>query len=227
MSTPSSRLLLQPDKSSSVAAAPTLSARAAQATTHLAYIALGANLNEPARQIQAAVLALNQLTRSKLLSCSRCYQSAPILSAPSPSLQSTQAMPRQADYINAVAALETQLDAHQLLAALLAIEAQFGRRREAHEAARTLDLDLLLFDQEVIHEPAQSVVAAQDVDNTASSVPSRRNALYLPHPRMHLRAFVLLPLLEIAPDCLIPGRGRADAWRAAVSMQSISLLHSP
>lgn len=108
----------------------------------------------------------------------------------------------QPDFINAVAKLETTLQPHALLDALFAIEAQFGRRRDYHHAPRTLDLDLLLYDAETIASPR----------------------LLLPHPRMHLRAFVLAPLVEIAPECRIPGRGRAAAWLPAVSMQRIEKL---
>jgi len=109
----------------------------------------------------------------------------------------------QPDFINAVAALETTLEPHALLDALFAIEAQFGRRRDYHHAPRTLDLDLLLYEAQTINSPR----------------------LQLPHPRMHLRAFVLAPLVEIAPECRIPGRGRAAAWLPAVSMQHIEKLN--
>ena len=108
----------------------------------------------------------------------------------------------QPDFINAVAALETSLAPQALLATLFAIEAKFGRRRDYRHAPRTLDLDLLLYGAETLDTPE----------------------LQLPHPRMHLRAFVLAPLLEIAPDCAIPGRGTAAAWLPAVSMQSIEKL---
>ncbi len=103
----------------------------------------------------------------------------------------------QPDFINAVAALETSLAPQALLTALFAIEAQFGRRRDYRHAPRTLDLDLLLYESKTFDTPE----------------------LQLPHPRMHLRAFVLAPLVEIAPDCTIPGRGSAAAWLPAVSMQ--------
>ena len=85
---------------------------------------------------------------------------------------------------------------------LFAIESQFGRRRDYHHAPRTLDLDLLLYDDQVIDTPR----------------------LTLPHPRMHLRAFVLAPLVEIAPNCRIPGRGLASAWLPAASRQAIERL---
>jgi 2-amino-4-hydroxy-6-hydroxymethyldihydropteridine diphosphokinase len=93
----------------------------------------------------------------------------------------------QPDFVNAVASVETGLSAHALLDALLAIEARFGRQREFPGAPRTLDLDLLLYGDRSIAEPE----------------------LVVPHPRMHERAFVLAPLVEIAPDAVVPGRGRA------------------
>ena len=157
---------------------------------HLAYVALGANLDDPVAQVRAAFEALRHLPQSRLTRTSSLYRTAPV------------GVHGQPDFINAVAQLETDLDAAALLDALLAIEASFGRRRDFHLAPRTLDLDLLLFDDAVIDTPR----------------------LTLPHPRMHLRAFVLAPLLEIAPACVIPGRGTAAAWRPAVSMQPIEKL---
>jgi 2-amino-4-hydroxy-6-hydroxymethyldihydropteridine diphosphokinase len=156
----------------------------------LAFVALGANLADPAVQVRAALAALTDLPESRLLRASSLYRSAPV------------GIRGQPDFINAVAALETSLTPHALLAALFAIEAQFGRRRDFHHAPRTLDLDLLLYDAQVIDTPD----------------------LQVPHPRMHLRAFVLAPLVEIAPDCRIPGRGSAAAWLPAVHMQRIEKL---
>jgi 2-amino-4-hydroxy-6-hydroxymethyldihydropteridine diphosphokinase len=93
----------------------------------------------------------------------------------------------QPPFVNAVAQLETALPAERLLAELQAIEARHGRNRSFPNAPRTLDLDLLLFGKAVIQTPA----------------------LEVPHPRMHERAFVLVPLLEIAPQAGIPGLGPA------------------
>jgi len=106
----------------------------------------------------------------------------------------------QPDFINAVALLETKLTAHDLLQSLLGIERNFGRVRDFRNAPRTLDLDLLLYGDMMFHEAG----------------------LTLPHPRMHERAFVLLPLLEIAPACVIPGKGKAADWLAQVSDQAIA-----
>jgi 2-amino-4-hydroxy-6-hydroxymethyldihydropteridine diphosphokinase len=127
---------------------------------------------------------------SRLLRLSSLYRTAPV------------GIRGQPDFINAVAALATRLPPPQLLDALFAVERRFGRRREFYQAPRTLDLDLLLYDELVV-----------------DSLP-----LSVPHPRMHLRAFVLAPLLEIAPHCRIPGRGSAVAWLPAVSMQRIEKL---
>jgi 2-amino-4-hydroxy-6-hydroxymethyldihydropteridine diphosphokinase len=156
----------------------------------LAYIALGANLADPIAQVRAGIGALAALPESRLLAASSLYRTAPV------------GIRGQPDFINAVAAVATALDAHALLAALFAIEARFGRRRDFPRAPRTLDLDLLLHGAETIDTPE----------------------LEVPHPRMHLRAFVLAPLLEIAPDCRIPGRGLAAAWLPAVSAQRIERL---
>lgn len=160
---------------------------------HLAYVALGANLGEPAAQVRAALAALARLPESRLFRASSLYRTAPV------------GIHGQPDFINAVAALETRLSPHALLAALMETEAHFGRRRDYPRAPRTIDLDLLLYDDEVIDSPR----------------------LCVPHPRMHLRAFVLAPLLEIAPDCTIPGRGKALAWLPACSTQPIARLAEP
>ncbi len=103
----------------------------------------------------------------------------------------------QDDFVNAVAWMETRLSPHDLLHALLAIERMHGRDRDREQrwGPRTLDLDLLMHGDAVIDEPG----------------------LQLPHPRMHERAFVLLPLLEIAPAVVIPGVGPARAARDALA----------
>jgi len=109
----------------------------------------------------------------------------------------------QPDFINAAVALSTRLSPLALLAALEAEEAAQGRVRTTLNAPRTLDLDLLLYGDMRMCTPT----------------------LTLPHPRLHLRAFVLVPLAEIAPaDLSIPGRGRLDAWIPAVAGQRIVRL---
>lgn len=106
------------------------------------------------------------------------------------------------DYINAVACISTTLPAEALLLALHAIEAQHGRERPYRNAPRTLDLDLLLYGEEQI----------------ASAT------LTVPHPRITERAFVLVPLLELAPAISVPGKGAAGDYLASVAGQAISRL---
>jgi 2-amino-4-hydroxy-6-hydroxymethyldihydropteridine diphosphokinase len=108
----------------------------------------------------------------------------------------------QPEFVNAVAELDTRLAPAALLAALQAVEADAGRERSFRNAPRTLDLDLLLYGAERIDQPG----------------------LVVPHPRMHERAFVLVPLLEIAPEAAIPGVGSARACLARVAGQAVERL---
>ncbi|MDQ5902699.1 MAG: 2-amino-4-hydroxy-6-hydroxymethyldihydropteridine diphosphokinase [Pseudomonadota bacterium] len=155
-----------------------------------AFVALGANLVEPQAQVRAALAELARLPQSTLVAASSLYRTAPV------------GLAGQPDFINAVAALDTSLSPDDLLEALFAIERSFGRVRKEKNGPRTLDLDLLLYDSEIIDTPH----------------------LHLPHPRLHLRAFVVVPLAEIAPDCRLPGRGTVAAWLPAVANQQIERL---
>jgi 2-amino-4-hydroxy-6-hydroxymethyldihydropteridine diphosphokinase len=111
----------------------------------------------------------------------------------------------QPDFVNAVAQLETGLAPRELLDVLLGLEFECGRTREFRNAPRTLDLDILLYGDLQHHE----------------------HGLTLPHPQMHLRAFVLQPLLEIAPDCIIPGIGAAaEALRQCTDQQLERIAHA-
>jgi 2-amino-4-hydroxy-6-hydroxymethyldihydropteridine diphosphokinase len=159
----------------------------------VATIGLGANLNDPAAQVEYALAELDRLPGTRLLARSSLYASAPVGYVDQP------------DFINAVAQIETSLAPRALLAALLDIEHRHGRERSFRNAPRTLDLDLLLYGEAHFHE----------------------EGLTLPHPRMHERSFVLLPLLEIAPDTVIPGRGRAADWLDACSGQNVAVLPPP
>jgi 2-amino-4-hydroxy-6-hydroxymethyldihydropteridine diphosphokinase len=152
-----------------------------------AFVGLGANLGDPEAQLRRAIAALGELPRTRLVAASSLYRSAPV------------GVGEQPDFVNAVAQIETTLSARELLEELLTMEARFGRERPSPGAARTLDLDLLLYGERVIAEPG----------------------LVVPHPRMHERAFVLMPLAEIAPDIVIPGRGAARALLATVQDQTI------
>jgi 2-amino-4-hydroxy-6-hydroxymethyldihydropteridine diphosphokinase len=140
----------------------------------VAYVGLGSNLNGPVDQVTCALDELGEIPDSCCFACSRLYSSKPMGSLDQP------------DYVNAVAGLSTRLEAYALLEHLQRIEAVHGRIRQEHWGPRTLDLDLLLYGEQVI--------------DTAT--------LKVPHPGLHLRAFVLYPLREIAPAALhVPGRG--------------------
>jgi 2-amino-4-hydroxy-6-hydroxymethyldihydropteridine diphosphokinase len=155
-----------------------------------AFIGLGSNLAEPRAQILKAFAELGRLPQTRLLAHSSLYRSAPVGYAEQP------------DFINAVAEIETGLDPHQLLAALLDMEHRHGRVREFRNAPRILDLDILLYDDLACHE----------------------HGLTLPHPRMHERAFVLQPLHEIAPRCIIGGQGRVDECLEKCTDQRVERL---
>ena len=157
-----------------------------------AYIGIGANLGDARATVAAALAALAALPGCQLVQASACYRSAPVhASGP--------------DFINAVAALDTDLTPLALLAALQAIELQFGRQRPYRNAPRTLDLDLLLHGDARLQTPT----------------------LTLPHPRLHQRAFVLQPLLDIAPLLAAPGLGALAQWLPATAHQPINRLAPP
>lgn len=146
---------------------------------HQAFIALGSNLQDPASQVEKAFAALAQLPRTRLIKKSSLYRTAPI------DCQSDGETPVP-DFINAVAEVETELSPQALLLELHTIENAAGRERPYINAPRVLDCDLLLYENMVIQS----------------------DTLTLPHPRMHTRGFVLLPLFEIAPQLSMPIHGR-------------------
>ena len=158
--------------------------------SHAACVALGANIGEPVRQIEAGLAALAALPRTRLVARSSLYRSAPVGYADQP------------DFVNAVAVIETALAPQALLAALLAIERVHGRVREFPNAPRTLDLDILLYGDAVVHEPG----------------------LNIPHARMLERAFVMVPLAEVAPDACVPGHGRVRDLAGSVDAASVAQL---
>jgi len=132
-------------------------------------IALGSNLGDSGAILQQSLTRLAQTPGISLESYSSFYRTAPV-------------GPPQPDYINACALVEVTLNPEQLLATTLKIEQEFGRVRLESNAPRTLDLDILLYDNLIVNLPH----------------------LKIPHPRMWQRAFVLVPLTEIAPDWLEP-----------------------
>ena len=157
---------------------------------HRVFVGLGSNLADPRVQVSRAVRELDELPQVSVVRCSSLYRSAPV------------GYLAQPDFINAVVQLQTGLSPRALLDELLALEQRCGRTREFANAPRTLDLDVLLYDDLRHHE----------------------HGLTIPHPQMHLRAFVLQPLLEIAPDCVIPGIGAAAELARACEDQRLEKI---
>jgi 2-amino-4-hydroxy-6-hydroxymethyldihydropteridine diphosphokinase len=157
------------------------------------YIGLGANLDEPVTQLQQAVQALKQLPQSTLVAVSGFYGSKPMGPQDQP------------DYLNAVAAIDTMLSAEQLLDALQQIEQQQGRKRKAERwGPRTLDLDILLYGNQVI----------------------ATERLTVPHYGLRVREFVLYPLHDIAPQLSLPDGTVLSSLLAQVPLNGLQKLHS-
>ena len=135
----------------------------------VAYIALGANLGDAAQTVQDAIHAINDLPQTQVTQQSSLYKTA--------AMESLPGAPKSPDYINAVIEIICHQPAHLLLEQLQKIEQKAGRNRPYLNAPRTLDLDILLYGDAHI----------------------QTETLIIPHPRMWQRAFVLVPLAEIAP----------------------------
>ena len=136
----------------------------------LAYLGLGANLNAPLAQLHAALAQLHESAQVRVLSCSSFYASKPMGPQDQP------------DYVNAVAAVHTDLPPTALLALVQQIELDAGRVRSRRWGERTLDIDILLYDDKCVEN----------------------DVLSIPHPGLELREFVLVPLAEIAPELRLP-----------------------
>lgn len=142
-------------------------------TEVLAYIGLGSNLDNPESQLKTAIEALTGLPQTRLQARSSLYRSAPMGPQDQP------------DYLNAVAQLSTGLEPEALLDKLQGIEQAQGRVRAQHWGPRTLDLDILLYGEDVV----------------------ATERLKIPHPGIAERSFVLYPLAEINGQLEIPGLG--------------------
>lgn len=154
-------------------------------------IALGSNLGDSVAILEGALKALNQTPGITVTSRSSWYI--------------TEAVgPPQPDYLNGCALLEVQLDPQELLKTLLNIEKQFGRVRRERWGPRTIDLDLILFENVILDTPE----------------------LQIPHPRMRERAFVLVPLTEIAPHWIDPVSGKTIAQLNKANCQTPCLMVS-
>ncbi len=156
----------------------------------IAYIGLGSNLEAPVNQVETAITELARIRQSRLLRSSSLYRSAPLGPTDQP------------DYINAVAALQTSLLADELLTELQQLENSHQRVREERWGPRTLDLDLLLYGDEII----------------------KSERLTVPHPGLSERNFVLVPLLEIAPDLILPDNQALVEMAKTISRDSLQQL---
>jgi 2-amino-4-hydroxy-6-hydroxymethyldihydropteridine diphosphokinase len=136
----------------------------------IAYIGLGANLGDPQRQVQEAIRRLREAEEVEVMRVSTLYLTPPL------------GPPGQPWYVNAVAQVKTRLTPEELMRMLIGIERDMGRERGERWGPRLIDLDLLLYNGEIITGPD----------------------LVVPHPEMHRRAFVLAPLAEIAPEAWHP-----------------------
>ena len=153
-----------------------------------AFLGLGTNLGDRLANLQRAVDLLAASTGVRVVRSSRVYETAPV-------------GPAQPHFLNAVLEVDTALEPSELLAAGAAVERALHRVREVRWGPRTIDVDVLTFDDRVIDTPN----------------------LTLPHPRMHERAFVLAPLLELEADPPLPGGRRArdlsiDGWSENVRL---------
>lgn len=158
-----------------------------------AWIGLGANLGDPPAQLRTALQRLAETAGLRLLAVSSFYRSAPLGPADQP------------DYVNAVAQVCSELEAEPLLARLLAVEREAGRKRGGDRwGPRLLDLDLL------------------HVEGVQLALPRLR----LPHPELQRRAFVLVPWAEIAPDTEVPGLGRIGSLAAACDRRGLARIEA-
>ena len=158
----------------------------------IAYVGVGGNEGDVAATLEEARWAIDALPQTSVRRHSSTYRT--------PAWGRTD----QPDFLNAVFEVQTRMVARVLLEALLGIEQRFGRVRRAEDrwGPRVLDLDLLLYGDQVTDAPG----------------------LCLPHPRLHERAFVLVPLAEIAPALAVPGRGRVADLLAAVDASGIEAI---
>jgi 2-amino-4-hydroxy-6-hydroxymethyldihydropteridine diphosphokinase len=164
----------------------------------IVYIGLGSNLSSkleshtesPRQHITTAIYSLGKIQSTRMISASSLYKSKPL------------GPQDQDDYINAVVKMETELEPLKLLDALQAIENEHGRVRNERWGPRTLDLDILMFGEEIIQS----------------------ERLTIPHVEMMNRSFVLVPLVEIDCDCVIPGKGLISDLLSEINQDGLEVL---
>ena len=145
-------------------------AHAETMTEHTAYIGLGSNQGDLEKNLHTALSVLESYSQISHVKTSSFYETSPLGS------------PDQPNFLNAIAQVHTSLSCRELFQVLDSIEQDMGRKRDIHWGPRTIDLDLLLYDERVIDEPD----------------------LKVPHPQMHLRSFVLKGMCELAEECVHP-----------------------
>ena len=154
-----------------------------------AFISIGSNIGDRLDHLKGAIRALHSHEGISVLSVSSIYETAPV------------GYTEQADFLNLAIGLETELGAHELLAVCQEIEQELGRVRDIRWGPRTVDLDILLYNNEVIEV----------------------EGLEVPHPRMNERSFVLVPLLEIVPAIGHPATGKLYSEEVAVHDEGVVL----
>jgi 2-amino-4-hydroxy-6-hydroxymethyldihydropteridine diphosphokinase len=160
---------------------------------HQAVLSVGSNLGDRLGTLQGCVQAIGGLAGTDVLAISPVYETAPV------------GGPAQPDYLNAVLAVRTVLGPRALLAATQGIEADFGRVRAERFGPRTLDIDIISYDDEVSDDPV----------------------LTLPHPRARERPFVLAPWHDIDPAAVLPGHGPVAALLARTGQADVGVRRRP
>jgi 2-amino-4-hydroxy-6-hydroxymethyldihydropteridine diphosphokinase len=153
---------------------------------HSIFIGLGSNLDNPQQKIKDAIHLINEIDDVNITATSSLYETPPV------------GFLNQPNFINAVVQISSSINCNELLLKLFDIERIFGRVRREKNGPRTLDLDILLFDDLVLES----------------------ESLTIPHPRMHERLFVLIPLLEISPIIQIPKYGSANNLISGLNIEN-------
>jgi 2-amino-4-hydroxy-6-hydroxymethyldihydropteridine diphosphokinase len=159
---------------------------------HSIFIGLGSNLENPQKKIKDAIQLINKIDDVTINLTSSLYETPPV------------GFLDQPNFINAVVQISSTINYNELLIKLFDIERIFGRIRKEKNGPRTLDLDILLFDDLILES----------------------ESLIIPHPRMHERLFVLIPLLEISPAIIIPKYGSASSLISKLKMQNIKKVEA-
>jgi 2-amino-4-hydroxy-6-hydroxymethyldihydropteridine diphosphokinase len=155
-----------------------------------AYLGLGSNLGDKIKHLEEAVRLIGKQQGIDIVAASSIYETEPIGFVDQPS------------FLNCVVVIDTDLLPRELLVAIGSIESELKRKRAVYQGPRTIDIDILLYNDKVVDEPG----------------------LMIPHPKIIERAFVLVPLIELTPEIEVPGFGRAYEYLAGVAGQDVKKL---